>query len=228
MGKTGFSKLLDSLTVTSAPGKRKEEDKQPAPDGDPAKPVGETKPAAVDAHSTAAVQKTIPMDSESLRLEDWERECMKKLNELVPSPRAAKRFVNVYRLLRASVADDQWSNFIGDADGGLHRPVLLLLAILTGYPAEATEILRALLEGRPTTTFWALIDELENTPAPTEDPERWSELFVRLRGLRGLVPEHQQCAELIEYALQVARYSFQSGRILLTQVKATSLTAGTR
>jgi hypothetical protein len=229
MEKTGFGKLLDSLTVTMAPEQTKlaVEGKSAVID-DPAKAVDETKPVAVDVHSTVAVQKTIPMDSESLRLEEWERDCMKRLNELVPSPRAAKRFVNVYRLLRASVADDRWSSFIGDADGGLHRPVLLLLAILTGYPAEATEILRAILEGRATTTFWALIDELEKAPPSTEDAERWRELFGSLRVLRSLVPEDQQCAELVEYARQVARYSFQSGRILLTQVKAASLAAGAR
>jgi hypothetical protein len=120
--------------------------------------------------------------------------------------------------LRASIADDQWSSFIGDANGGLHRPVLLLLAILNGYPAEATEILRAIIEGRATTTFWVLIDDFEKQSS--EDAERWRELFGRLRGLRSLVPENQQCSELVEYARQVARYSFQSGRILLTHIKA--------
>jgi hypothetical protein len=130
--------------------------------------------------------------------------------------------VNVYRLLRASIGDDQWDSFIGDANGGLYRPVLLLLAILTGYPAEATEILRAILEGRAPTTFWGLIDELGKGAALTEDDERWRELFGRLRGLRSLVQENQQCAELVEYARQVARYSFQSGRVLLTHIKAAS------
>ena len=180
---------------------------------------------AVDERPAIVVEQKIRMDSEALRLEDWERECMKRLNELVPSPRAAKRFVNVYRLLRASIGDDQWDSFIGDASGGLYRPVLLLLAILTGYPAEATEILRAILEGRATNTFWGLIDELGKGPAPTEDAERWRELFGRLRSLRSLVPENQPCAELVEYARQVARYSFQSGRVLLTHIKAASSAA---
>jgi hypothetical protein len=242
MEKKGFGKLLDSLTVTPAPEEAKqavvvkpkaEEKQQPAVVGAPAKPaseqVGEIKTAApVSAPPIVPGEKNIPMDPAALRLEDWERECMKKLNELVPSPRAAKRFVNVYRLLRASVADDQWSSFIGDANRGLHRPVLLLLAILTGYPAEATEILKAIIEGQTSGSFWPLIDDLENRSnqkTKIEDAERRSELFGRLHNLRSLVPENQQCAELVEYARQVARYSFQSGRILLTQVKATSTAA---
>src|SRR5262249_10933677 len=116
--------------------------------------------------------------------------------------------------------------------------------ILTGYPAEATEILRAILEGclpgpvpRPTTTFWALVEEFEKQNKATagipakgetnaDDRERWRELIVRLRRVRALVPEDQKCAELVEYARQVARYSFQSGRILLmTHVKETSAAA---
>jgi KAP family P-loop domain len=239
MEKTGFGKLLDSLTATPAPeqarpavvGEPNEEEKQqPAVPGAHAttssEQVGEIHTrVAVDERPAIVVEQKIRMDSEALRLEDWERECMKRLNELVPSPRAAKRFVNVYRLLRASIGDDRWDRFIGDASGGLYRPVLLLLAILTGYPAEATEILRAILDGRATTTFWALIDELGKGPAPTEDAERWRELFGRLHGLRTLVPENQQCAELVEYARQVARYSFQSGRVLLTHIKAASSAA---
>ena len=236
MEKTGFGRLLDSLTATPAATPvvlakpAEEKTQQPAVSGVPEKPGGEQvgeihTRVAVDERPAAVVEQKIRMDSEALRLEDWERECMKRLNELVPSPRAAKRFVNVYRLLRASVGDDQWDSFIGDASGGSYRPVLLLLAILTGYPAEATEILRAILEGRATNTFWGLIDELGRGPAPTEDAERWRELFGRLRGLRSLVPENQQCAELVEYARQVARYSFQSGRVLLTHIKAASSAA---
>jgi KAP family P-loop domain/Clp amino terminal domain, pathogenicity island component len=242
MEKQGFGKLLDSLTVTPARQETKqavavkpteEEMQQPAVVGAGAKPASEEvsavrTAAAVSAPPLVAGEKNIQMDPAALRLEDWERECMKKLNELVPSPRAAKRFVNVYRLLRSTVTDDQWSSYIGDANRGLHRPVLLLLAILTGYPAEATEILRALIEGSASSSFWALIDDVEkrsNGKAPAEDVERRRELFVRLRGLRTLVPENQQSIELVEYARQVARYSFQSGRILLTHVNAGSSAA---
>jgi hypothetical protein len=236
MEKTGFGKLVDSLTgakdgveeLRPAAIVMRKEEGMPPPDPDPAKTQVEQVggPGAIAVLvPTVVVEKEIPMDSESLRLENWERECMKKLDELIPSPRAAKRFVNVYRLLRSTVANDQRSGFIGGADSGLHRPVMLLLAILTGYPAEATEILRAIIEGRATTTFWTLIDAFEKHfkgLATAEDAGRWHELFGRLRRLRPLVPENQQCAELVKYARQVARYSFQSGRILLTQVNAIS------
>ena len=66
---------------------------------------------------------------------------MKKLFPFVPSPRAAKRLVNVYRLLRATVGRDEWSTFLGAGGDGDFRAVLLLLALLTGYPSEGTDIL---------------------------------------------------------------------------------------
>jgi len=158
---------------------------------------------------------------------------MKKLFPFIPSPRAAKRFVNVYRLLRASVDDHKLQAFIGDANGGQHRAMLLLLAILIGYPAEATEILRDLLERKPIETWWKFINSfkeqtekqntsLDNTTQDSvskAEAERWRQLMenLDLTTVRSLVPEDQSCADFVEWASQVARYSFQSGRLLIAR-----------
>jgi hypothetical protein len=83
---------------------------------------------------------------------------MKSVSRLIASPRAAKRFINVYRLLRVSVSESQREDFVGDPSRGQHRPVLLLLAILIGYPMEATEILRGLIEHRPNQPWWTYVD----------------------------------------------------------------------
>lgn len=64
------------------------------------------------------------------------------LHPLIRSPRATKRFVNVYRLLRASHVEPE----VGppDPDGSdestsktIHRTALVLLALLTGRPEAA-------------------------------------------------------------------------------------------
>jgi hypothetical protein len=62
------------------------------------------------------------------------------------SPRRVKRFVNIYRLLRASVRPGAASvGFVGTKENpGEHRVALVLLAILTGAPTLAPEIMRAL------------------------------------------------------------------------------------
>ena len=63
----------------------------------------------------------------ALRLTSDERDLMKEFLPLVETPRAVKRFINTYQLLRVSV---------DDVDGFLERreyePVLLLLALMTG------------------------------------------------------------------------------------------------
>ena len=157
---------------------------------------------------------------------------MKRLFWLMPSPRAAKRFVNIYRLLRASVPDGEHAAFVGGATEGQHRVALLLLAIVTGYPTEAADILRELLKQERSRDWWQFIDELE-VQITTEmkldkedkpqgqlseaETENFRQLFNNLRKVREHIPDNQSCADFIDWAPQVARYSFQSGRVLLAR-----------
>jgi hypothetical protein len=191
-----------------------------ATDGAKPKVQKEEKPGEVD------------LPPEHLRIEDWERAYMKRLFWLIPSPRAAKRFVNIYRLLRASVPEEEHAAFVGGETEGQHRVALLLLAIVTGYPNEAAEILRELLKQDKSRHWWQFIDELEGQ-ITTEmkldkdgkpqgqlseaEAENLRQLFKNLREVRELIPDNQSCADFIYWAPQVARYSFQSGRVLLTQ-----------
>lgn len=161
----------------------------------------------------------------ALQLRDWEREFMAKLHPLIMSPRSAKRFINIYRLMRVSITNERdLAAFVGNKRGGQHRAALLLLAILTGYPAEATDILRDLLEEERPETWWQYVDGLE---ARWKDPlksssgsgsinrQRRRDLMDNLRSLRGEIPEAQSCDQFVKWASKVARYSFESGRVLM-------------
>ena len=229
---------------------------KPAPPGDQP-PITETSLAAlkqsadqpaqvaeqqVAASATAGTntngQKEVKPDTEvdlppeHLRIEDWEREYMKRLFWLIPSPRAAKRFVNLYRLLRASVPEEKQAAFVGETRQGQHRVALMLLAIVTGYPTEAADILRELLKQDESRMWWQFVDEFEaqittetglnqkGTPPGKlneAEAETLRQLFKNLGEVRELIPDNQSCADFIYWAPQVARYSFQSGRVLLTQ-----------
>lgn len=195
---------------------------------------------------TREKSKRIDRRPEYLRIEDPEKSFMKLLHELIPSPRAGKRFINIYRLLRASVEDRERSAFIGEADGGEHQCVLLLLAILTGYPSEATEILHELIHHEHNETWWVFIENLKAwslsgatdsakqvrrsrrdfdggggaQPEPSPDiitgvlhARRWDELFNKLGRLR-LNVNDEPCTAYAKWAPRIARYSFQSGRVL--------------
>jgi hypothetical protein len=251
---------------------------EPSRKGAPGEPAQtEQTQAAVNEDETAGQSTAAPINPrpDHLLINQWEQDFMKQLHELIPSPRATKRFINIYRLIRASVdLDDKLrlEDFNGKDGPGKYRPVLLLLAILTGYPDQATEILRELLERKPSATWWEFIDSFKsraekapaavNGSAPTvaepeaataktanssgadeaatanpkpngtsdnatvsdpaqslsdaADAESWRQLLEKLENLRHLFPA-QSCADFVEWAPKVARYSFQSGRVLLTR-----------
>lgn len=155
---------------------------------------------------------------------------MKKLHRLIASPRAAKRFINIYRLMRVSITDDDdLAAFIGNDRQGEHRSALLLLAILTGYPSEATDILRDLIEDDSPTGWWRYVDacrdRLEGTGKAANstqslkriEQQRWRDLLDRLQDLRGVIPEDEPLDSFRKWAPKVARYSFQSGRVVTAQ-----------
>ena len=87
----------------------------------------------------------------SARALDIQPEELEHIERLVPlldrSPRALKRFVNLYRLMKASLPPEEQDAFL-EEDGPLAAPcktVLLLLAIVNGLPAVSDVLLQALL-----------------------------------------------------------------------------------
>jgi hypothetical protein len=196
-----------------------------------------------------------------LGIEEEERKFIKRLFTLIPSPRAGKRLINIYRLLRASAEEDNGHHFQADEAYRQYQPALILLAILIGYPAQATVMLRELIEQKPISKpWWQFVDSLKNRAnedwPPAEklgaadngereatakssrnkqglstatngqvrlgeaDAERWRELLQKLDALRKpqevppVISDGQSCEDFVKWAPRVARYSFQSGRIL--------------
>lgn len=96
-------------------------------------------------------------DISQLELGPEEAEFVAALGPVVPTARAAKRLVNVYRVLRASkVGRDK----LRDPASGEYKVALLLLSLVTGWPHLAQLVLR----------------ELENSIAKT-----WPELLDAVR-----------------------------------------------
>jgi hypothetical protein len=76
----------------------------------------------------------------SVPLQDWERTALEAYHPLIGTPRAAKRLLNTYRLVRAGVPEAEWNAFKGDGNQrGEFRVAMLLLAGAAGYPAVARE-----------------------------------------------------------------------------------------
>lgn len=207
------------------------------PDGSQPDASGSTSGQTTTAITDGAASTITTPIPQHMAIEEWERDCMKLLHAFIPSPRAAKRFVNIYRLLRSSVEPHQREQFIGDHEQGGHRAALLLLAIQTGYPDEAIAILQKVMDANPGDRWWELVEsfkplctdpgaeELENDPdsgrARKLSAERWRTMFARINTLQKLDPPYVdaeiECSDFIDWAPAVARYSFQSGRILSAQ-----------
>jgi hypothetical protein len=213
-----------------------------------AEPVN-TGPAATGATSVniEPADPAIDPNPTHLSIADEERKFMETLYEFIPSPRAGKRFINIYRLIRASLEEAELATFVGPQQE--YQVVQTLLAILTGYPAEATEILKDLIEKEPSASWGSFLGALDNskmrqfsalhqandskpsgtrsrakTPPASEKPknhakaslERWPELFEKLHRLENRLLS-KECRHFSNWAPRVARYSFQSGRVLLYQ-----------
>jgi len=226
----GFENLVDRLVTKE----NKSEPKQKTPDanaGDGATTDGgaqsgeniekkEDPTAGRTAGKTAgtgtATSPPTRKPSEYLQITSDEGAFMKNLFPLMPSPRAAKRFVNVYRLIRA-----KQDSALRKRD---YEPLLLLLAILTGYPVEATYLLQGLMNEKVAKGGWpefvrglALPDTLDGAEIPEDwQPAHWEKLKKLLTKV------HETCGiadgfdigPFVEWAPEVARYSFHTGRIL--------------
>jgi KAP family P-loop domain len=177
MHETGFRSLIDRLTepMKATP------DSPPPP---PPKPTAESKttPAppqnVTKDHVEPKPPHHVPADKEkekkveptptaqpgsiSQTLQRWEREALQAYHPLIQTPRGAKRLLNTYRLVRASVPQSEWAAFAGDHRlDGEFRVAMLLLAAAAGYPAVARSWFAKLIRTNPAELFEEQADDPE-------------------------------------------------------------------
>jgi len=119
---------------------------------------------------------TIEMRPPLANLSEKEVEFMKAMGDLIPSPRATKRFLNIYRLTLSSVNDGgKLSRLRGTGnEPGEYQAVLLMLAILTGFPDQGPDVLKALEDRNK--TFAGVSDfvkKLKTRKEPNSEPARY-------------------------------------------------------
>ena len=147
--------------------------------------------------------------------------------KLVPTPRAAKRLANTYRLLRASLDADEMQRFLPQR-GGEFRIAGLLLGTVIGFPNQAESLFRAGL-APDAGTWWGVVDEAKdraradsssgkagaNHVEPIDavealDRETWGRLHEALTAFRQVeLPEDLQLYR--HWIPKVGRFSFQTG-----------------
>ncbi|WP_318307268.1 P-loop NTPase fold protein [Amycolatopsis solani] len=123
---------------------------------------------------------------ERLGLTEPEVEFAQQLGALVTSPRAAKRLMNTYRLIRATRHVGSRSRFLGgDGRPGEFQAVLTLLAAVAGHPGLADRLLVALqdADGDSWAGFLAQVAPGTNETEPGELPHDFAEWARLHRGL---------------------------------------------
>ena len=154
------------------------------------------------------------LDPAHLHVEPWERDLVEKLHPLIASPRGLKRFTNVYRFIRAQQEGDALERFRGSKDHpGEFQAAAVLLAALVGHPAEATALLRRVLSAPEGGSWWGLVESLE-PPPPSGDGHPRRGLREALLAVRPHLAADPPLSTYARWAREVARFSFQSGRIL--------------
>src|SRR5207344_2287531 len=105
---------------------------------------------------------TVDLTPRKLVITPKERAFIEVLAPLISTPRVAKRLINTYRLLRVSAADPD--AFEGGDGPGEYQAVLLLLAIMNGFPSQASVLFRELIQARDG-TLATFLDDLQPVPA---------------------------------------------------------------
>ena len=132
-------------------------DRMPSIDFDTAvQPAEKEELKAQPEKSQPDPNKEIELNPASLRIQAWEREFAESLFAFMPSPRAAKRFANVYRLLKAPLSARGLQKFEGSKEQpGEFQAAMLLLATATGIPQDADKLFRALLSPPTARGTWS-------------------------------------------------------------------------
>jgi hypothetical protein len=101
---------------------------------------------------------------ETLTLTSWEAQLMRRLAPyLGQSPRRAKRFVNVYRLVKTALPRSKSETLVGPEGGSFgYRALLTQLAIVTGAPRTAALYFSALSAATSDETLETLGTRLAN------------------------------------------------------------------
>ena len=181
--------------------------------GGPASPSAERTSHDGEDPAVVALSQRLMADQDephlhpqSLEITLKELAFMESLSPLLgDSPRAVKRFVNVYRLMK-SLAIGEDEAFLSEGPRASYKLVLFLLAVVTGLPGLSPKLFRALREPLAvTTTITTFAISMEaaypsdaavlKAWAAAPDNADWGTLML---------------SELVPWSRQLARFSFRS------------------
>lgn len=172
----------------------------------------------VPASGPASRQAVAEIEEAALTIKAWETDFAQRMHGLMPSPRAAKRFSNVYRILKAGVQGQKaLAEFEGSADQpGVFRLAMLLLALQISAPRESGLWFAGLRDvaGKTPSSDQSFVDRvLKEGPlqVPGIDPQQAQRLADQVLECLDGAPLRVRPAILAEWTARVGRFSFDLG-----------------
>ncbi|MFJ6083547.1 P-loop NTPase fold protein [Streptomyces sp. NPDC092369] len=148
-------------------------------------------------------EETVVDGPVQLQLQPHEIAFMSQVGSLTQTPRAAKKMVNLYRLVRIGVPPLDLPRFEGTREmPGEHQVVQILLALLVGSPRQSEDVFRALLAAAPNTK---ITETLREMPSDTLIGSRVAELIEQIHAE---APVIMDTAVYQRWCPKLARYSF--------------------
>ncbi len=157
-------------------------------------------------------EEKIDLAPKSLALTDVEIEYMTQLSPLIKrSPRAVKRFLNCYRLIKVNLKPNHLDAFIGSKEEpGQFTAVMVLLGLITGAPTISLPLIEELEEytySGKRVDLNTFLQRLEQNPELVKQAD-W--LLVRDFLEEHISSDAEPTFEsLIDITPQVSRYSFR-------------------
>jgi KAP family P-loop domain len=174
--------------------------------------------AAVEQSAPVGTSSAAPMARERARelLRIWpaELDFIQRLGPLVPTPRAANRLANTYRLVRARQGGHGLSRFVRqDGAAGDYQVALVLLTVVIGFSEIADDVFKQLLECDHR-SFWPFVEGLATSQfARPHVAGAYERLRNGLQALRKEGPLPAEIATYREWVPRIARYSFEAAQI---------------
>lgn len=155
-----------------------------------------------------------------LRLTDPEIGFIQALAPMVTTPRVSTRLVNVYRMIRSTQPTGGPSRFLDLSTGaGDYQAILILLAIVSGFPDLAASTFEALLQADADLTWPAFVDgllakESERGDLSAAQSGDWVRMGKALAAVQDSAQVPDGLSAYREWAPRVARFSFAAGHLL--------------
>lgn len=169
---------------------------------------GARKDDAADPETTSPA-----MQARSLELSPGEREAMLGLSPLLGrSPRALKRFVNVYRVVKAGLGAHELETLTTAPEDGRFAAadaILLLLAIDTGTPAAARPFFAMLQRMADADELGACLRRLDTDEEAKAAPD-WPRLRAHLLDAAGRLRLPDDARTLRTWLARISRFSFHA------------------